>query len=335
MDRDWDIELAMRYADGATDAVETARVEDAMARDPDFAACVEAMRESAALARGALNEILREPVPRRLIDAVRAAPTVDDETLMAWCDGELEPEIAARVADRVARDPKLAARARAFRRSAELARGAMAPVLAEPIPARLLDAVRAPAKSAGIVAFRPRAPRKALGWALAASVAFAAVLGAATPDGLHFASASDRWLDNVAGSYEVHSTTQTAEGRLLVDFGPEDIPQLAQWFGAKLNRALAVPDLSAQGFALQGGRMVVVGGRPAAQLLYANGTGELVMLAIAFSDAGERAARAAKRGETDIVHWHRNGYGYAFAGRIGVERLRAIADRAWSDLESI
>jgi anti-sigma factor RsiW len=344
MARDWDIELAMRYADGAADPAETARVESAMARDPELARCVAAMRESASLARGALNEILREPVPQRLIDAVRGAPSIDDETLVAWCDGELDPAAAARVAARVAREPKLAARARMFRRTAELARGALAPVIAEPVPARLVQAIQAPAKPAEIVAFRPRtAPRKALGWALAASVALAAVLGAggvftgriAAPDGLQFASASDRWLDNVAGFFDVYAATQAREGRLLVDFGPEDLPELAAWFGAKLNRTLAVPDLTAQGFALQGGRMVVVGGRPAAQLLYVSGTGELVGLAIAFSSAGERPARAARRGEVDIVHWHRNGYGYAFAGRIGAERLRALADRAWNDLESI
>ncbi|MFN8759575.1 MAG: anti-sigma factor family protein [Tagaea sp.] len=349
MDRQWDIELAMRYADGAADAAEAARVEAEMTRDPDLAACVEAMRQSAALARGALNGVLHEEVPRRLIDAIRAAPgpapAIDDETLMAWCDGELAPAAAARVGQAVARDAKLAARATAFRRTAELARGALAPVLAEPIPQRLIDAVRAePAKSAEIVTLRPRAvPRRTLAWALAASVAFVAVLGAggvftgriAAPEGLHFASTSDRWLDNVAGFYELYSSTQAREGRLLVDFGPEDVPQLAEWFGARLNRTLAVPDLTAHGFALQGGRMVVIGGRPAAQLLYANGAGELVGLAIAFSTAGERAARAARRGEVDIVHWHRNGYGYAFAGRIGAERLRTLADRAWSDLESI
>ncbi|MFM7347561.1 MAG: hypothetical protein ACKO1J_19585 [Tagaea sp.] len=342
MDREWDIELAMRYADGAADAAETARVEEAMARDPELAACVAAMRESASLARGALNEVMREPVPRRLIDAVRGHPAIDDETLMAWCDSELEPAAAARVADAVAKDPALAKRARLFRRTAELARGALAPILAEPVPARLREAIKGPAKSAEIVAFRPR-PRKTLGWALAACVALVAVLGAggvftgriAAPDGLQFASVSDRWLDNVAGFYEVHSATKAAEGRVLVDFGAEDVPQLAQWFGAKLNRTLAVPDLSAQGFALQGGRMVVIGGRPAAQFLYADGTGELVMLAIAFSSSGERPANAAKRGRVDIVHWHRNGYGYAFAGRVGVERLRALADRAWTDLESI
>ncbi|MCM0019014.1 MAG: hypothetical protein NBV67_03390 [Tagaea sp.] len=343
MDRDWDIELAMRYADGTTDAAETARVEAAMARDSDLAECVEAMRQSASLARGALNEVLREPVPQRLIDAVHGTPALDDETLMAWCDGELDADAAARVADRVAKDPGLAARARAFRRSAELARAALAPILAEPVPARLLAAVQAPAKTARIVALRPRAPRKALGWALAASVALAAVLGAggvftgriAPPDGLHLASSSTRWLDNIAGFYEVYSETQSREGRLLVDFGPEDVPQLAEWFGAKLNRTLAVPDLSAQGFALQGGRMVVIGGKPAAQLLYVNGAGELVGLAIAFSTAGERAARADRRRDVDIVHWHRNGYGYGFAGRIGAERLRALADRAWADLDSI
>ncbi len=350
MSRDFDAELAMRYADGMTDAAQTARVEAELAVNPDLAEFVRAMREAASLARGAMNEVLHEPVPRRLIDAVMAAPAFDDETLVAWCDGELDGASSARVAAAVAKNPKLAARAAAFRRTGELARGAYAGVLIEPVPDRLIATVRQGAESAKVIAFPPRnesgarVSRGALGWAVAASILVIAMLGAGglvtgriqPPAGLQLASAdTDRWLDNVAGNFDLYAGTKEREGRLLVDFTAEDVPQLAKRFGANLNRNLAIPDLAPQGFELQGGRMVVIGGRPGAQLLYVNAAGELVTLSIAFSRSKDREARAGQRGEVNLVHWHRNGYGYAFAGRIEPARLKALADQADNELAAI
>jgi anti-sigma factor RsiW len=353
MNREFDAELAMRYADGMTDPAETARVEAELAGNPDLADYVRAMRDSASLARGALNEVLHEAVPQRLLDAVMADPKIDDETLMAWCDGELDKAASARVAAAIAKDSKLAARAAIFRRTGELARGALASVVNEPVPQRLIDAINATPASARILTFAPRgqtnaAPsrnhRGALGWAVAASILVLAMLGAGgvvtgriePPTGLQLVAAdTDRWLDNVAGAYDIYAGTKESEGRLLVDFTAEDVPQLAKRFGANLNRNLAIPDLAPLGFELQGGRMVVVGGRPGAQLLYTNAAGELVGLSIAFSRSKDREARIDKRGDVNLVHWHRNGYGYAFSGRIEPARLKALADQAGNDLAAI
>lgn len=350
MSRDFDAELAMRYADGMTDAAETAHVEAELRVNPDLADFVRAMRASASLARSALNEVLHEAVPQRLLDAVMAPPKIDDEMLVAWCDGELDAATSSRVAASVAKNPKLAARASSLRDAGALARGAYAGVLNEPVPGRLIDAVRKGAGTSNVVAFAPRkeaaarVSRGALGWAVAASILVLAMLGAGglvtgriePPTGLQLASAeTDRWLDNVAGNFDLYAGTKEREGRLLVDFTAEDVPQLAKRFGANLNRNLAIPDLAPQGFDLQGGRMVVIGGRPGAQLLYANAAGELVALSIAFSRSKDREARIDKRGDVNLVHWYRNGYGYAFSGRIEPARLKALADQAGNELAAI
>ncbi|MBL8833424.1 MAG: anti-sigma factor [Rhodospirillales bacterium] len=352
MDPRFDDETLMRYADGTADAGELRALEAALATDAALAARVAEFRRIAALAHAAMNEVLHEPVPQRLVDAVLNAPVApramfDDETLMAYADGALDAVAAARVAKAARGERDVAARVETFRRTAMLARAALAPVVDEPVPARLVAAVRDTPTGANVASFRPRAKagglRRPLAWAVAASVALFVVLGAGgvftgriQPQigGLELAS-TDRWLDNVAGFYNVAEATQASEGRLLVDFTTEDMPELGKWFGAKLNRNLALPDLSAQGFALQGGRMLVVGGRPAAQLLYKNGNNEVVGLVIAFSERREQAPRADLRQGVNVVHWHRGGYAYAFAGRIDGQRLRGLADQAWTELEAI
>jgi anti-sigma factor RsiW len=346
MERRFDDETLMRYADGTAAADDARALEAALPADAGLAARVAMFRRTAELARAALNEVLNEPVPRRLVDAVMTAPRArfDDETLMAYADGALDAPAAQRVAKATRADAALAARVETFRRTAALARAALAPVVDEPVPARLVAAVRE-TKAGNVVALKPRSVvfRRPLATAVAASFALFLVLGGAgiftgriQPQigGLELAS-TDRWLDNVAGFYNLAEATQASEGRLLVDFSAEDMGELGKWFGAKLNRNLAIPDLTAQGYALQGGRMLIVGGRPAAQFLYKNDANDVVGLVIAFSARHEQAPRVDSRQGVNVVHWHKAGYAYAFAGRIDGQRLRALADQAWTDLEAI
>jgi anti-sigma factor RsiW len=352
----FDDESLMRYADGTAAPAELSAIEAALSGDAGLRARVAMFRQMASLAHAAMNEVLHEPVPQRLVDAVRSAPAakqarIGDETLMAYADGALDAAEAARVAGIAARDRDVERRISTFRQTAVLARAAYAPVLDEAVPQRLIDAVRttpAAASAGNVVAFKKKSAaaspvRAWAGWAVAASLLVFVGLGASGQfagrldpvlGGLQLAS-SDRWLENVAGFYAVAEATQTSEGRLLVDFTAADVPELGKWFGAKLNRNLAIPDLTVHGFALQGGRMVIVGGKPAAQLIYTNTANEMVGLVIAFSQTGERSARSEARQNVNLVHWHRGGYGYAFAGRIGADRLKALADQAWNDLEAI
>jgi anti-sigma factor RsiW len=281
---------------------------------------------------------------------------VDDVMLMAYVDGEVDAATAREIEAAIAADPAVAARVQRLRNSTVLARAAFADALHEPVPERLLavfgaTAAIAPASAAAPVAGpekivplarrRTTSPSRTLiGWAMAASVAALVVgYGAGTwrlttpePAGLQNASLSDRWLDNIAGYYNVYANSLATKDKLLVDFNAEDVPELEKWFGAKLNRKLAVPNLSTQGFTAQGGRLVIINGKPAAQFLYSSDKSELVELVIAFTDAPYMPAQSAQRGDVNIVHWRDNGYAYAFAGAIDTSRLQALADRVWREL---
>lgn len=113
---------------------------------------------------------------------------VTDETLMAWVDGELPPAEAARVAEAVAQDDALAARAARLRALNAQLRQAFATELSEPVPDTLATVARgehlaAPAEGARVVPLagrRATRPRPVWQWAawggLAATVAMAAVL---------------------------------------------------------------------------------------------------------------------------------------------------------------
>jgi len=282
---------------------------------------------------------------------------VDDVMLMAYVDGEVDAATAREIEAAMAADPVVAARAQRMRDGAAITRAAFADVLHEPVPDRLIAALAgggtlgaATAAAANVVRLEPR--KKASlehpvwGWAMAAGLAalivgysagrYTGVMPASDP-AVQVASAtqgaSERWLDHVAGIYQVYTSSLAQKDKLLVDFSAEDVPELEKYFGTKLNRKLAVPDLSQRGFAPQGGRLLIIGGKPAAQFLYTSTTGDLVALVVAHSDAPYLPAQADRRGDVNIVHWRNNGYAYAFAGTIDHQKLQEIADRVWRDLE--
>lgn len=268
---------------------------------------------------------------------------VDDVMLMAYVDGEVDAVTARQIEHAIAADPNVAARARMFRESAAVLRGAFAGSLHEEVPERLIAAFGPLAKAeSNVVTLGARRPaRQVIGWAMAASLA-ALVVGAGgtfwfmtgdTPlsSSVQLAS-SERWLDHVSGFYDVYNSELKKDDRLLVDFKADDIPELSNWFSARLNRPLSVPDLSAQGFQPQGGRLLIINGKPAAQFLYRSEEGEVVGLAIATGNGDYQPARTARRHNVNIVHWRNSGYSYAFMGTIELPRLEKLADKAWRDL---
>ena len=98
---------------------------------------------------------------------------LDPDLLVAYVDGELPPERMAEVEAALVHDAQAWESVRLLRLSARAAARAFAPVLAEPVPGRLLDAARATEMPASIAQ-----PRRWL-MALAASLAALAIgLGA-------------------------------------------------------------------------------------------------------------------------------------------------------------
>lgn len=122
--------------------------------------------------------------------------TIDSLTLQAYADGELDAAQAAQVEAALRTDPQLAQALERLRNLQARLRAGFAPVLDEPVPARLLAAARArpadaPDQDAAVAArppspiqataqasrptpLRPRARRR---WALPAGLAAALLLG--------------------------------------------------------------------------------------------------------------------------------------------------------------
>jgi hypothetical protein len=66
----------------------------------------------------------------------------DDEKLMAYADGELEPDERAAIEAAIAQDPALAERVRRHRRLRLRVADAFGPVIDQPVPERLVDAAK-------------------------------------------------------------------------------------------------------------------------------------------------------------------------------------------------
>ena len=114
---------------------------------------------------------------------------IDEGDLMAWIDGELDGEAAARVAAAVAGDSLLSAKVEAQRALAARLKAGFAPILAEPVPQALSAA--AASHVAEVIDFAasrakrdvaaPAARRRPAQWmALAAALVIGVVIGRGT-----------------------------------------------------------------------------------------------------------------------------------------------------------
>lgn len=280
---------------------------------------------------------------------------IDDMMLMAYVDGEIDAETAREIETAIAADPALGRRVAAFRQTSAATRSAFGDVLHEPVPERLTRIFTAATTqpAATVLPLRPAAAQAAAaggsrwrnaGWAAAAAIAAIALLTEGDRVGLvpfidhavhEVASPVDteRWIDNLAAWYRVHSASFEKDQRLLVDVGAENLEELEKWVGTKLQRDITVPDLSAFGYRSQGGRLLLIGRRPAAQFFYAGDNQELVQLVIGFTDQPDRGGRLDHREDVNVVSWREKGYAYAFIGRIDGQRLWRMADASWAKLK--
>lgn len=263
--------------------------------------------------------------------------TVDDITLNAYLDGELDGPGAREVEAALARDPGLQRRLDSLARTVALTRAALAPALHDIVPDRLAAIAVAPqpvAAGAAIVTLTPRVRR---GWmvpaALAASLLLALIGGGLGYEhyvtggrGLPRLVAGDYWLDAVSNFHQVYTSIYADEDRALVDIAGDDAERVNLFFGQRLARNLQVPDLTGHGFALQGGRLLLIQGKPSAQIVYVANNGKTLALSV-LSTAGGRdvAPRLERRRGANIMHWRSDGTNYALVGDIELGLLNAIA----------
>jgi hypothetical protein len=172
-----------------------------------------------------------------------AEPSVSEEDLVAWIDGELSPEDAARIVAAVENDPALAARAAAHHRLVRRMTDAFGPIADEPVA--LPQQRPAPVISlASVRAARAEAARKPRSWAMPGAIAASLIVGVlvghqgSSPGGVGdrsgslalaapIAKALDSQLSGEPGPIRVTLSFRNREGRYCRSFAGREIDGVA------------------------------------------------------------------------------------------------------------
>ena len=130
------------------------------------------------------------------------------------------------------------------------------------------------------------------------------------------------------------------EKRHPVDVAAIEEQHLVQWLSKRLDKPLKVPDLSAQGYALVGGRLLPGSQGARAQFMFEREDGERLTLYIgslninAANDppSGASAFRYSDEGPVPSFYWVDQGFGYALAGKLPREVLLKLAGVVYRQL---
>ena len=215
-------------------------------------------------------------------------------------------------------------------------------VLSEPVPPALQAAAERLARQR---AAAERRARRATWGGMAAAVLVAFGVGwianaqwQARPTAvLAKAPAAQRFVREATAAYVVYSP----EKRHPVDVAASEQQHLVQWLSRRLDRPLKVPDLSAQGYALVGGRLLPGDDGARAQFMFENAAGQRVTLYLGALDGGastsappsqETAFRFAAAGAVPSFYWVDRGFGYALSAPLSRDALLALATEVYRQL---
>jgi anti-sigma factor RsiW len=276
----------------------------------------------------------------------------NDERLIAYLDGELDPAEKAEIALWLERDAGLRDHVALLSESASLLRSAFDEVLREPLPERLIAAARGEtggqvvelAAARGKGWKRYAADRR---WWVGIPVA-ASLMGLMVGGGLgYFAAnehgtgvgelaqtaslASGSWLDNIAGYHKLFvnaGSNDVALADVPANDGSGDARKVAQ----KLPPDFRLPNLKPWGLVFQGARFLIIEGRPATQLFYTTDNKALgpLTVVVGSSSRPDVAPTFEHRDDVNLLYWRHHGHAYALVGTADIGYLWNIQnDIAW------
>jgi anti-sigma factor RsiW len=258
-------------------------------------------------------------------------PALSDADLNAYADGQLAPARAAAVEAALALDAALAARVAGIRAQNAALRDALDPVLAEPIPQRLLDAARPPALPGRGADLRRR-------WLPALAAAATLVLGVAIgwfgrDAAIEHAGTPTTFARQAAFAHALY----TADARRPVEVWAPEERSLVTWLTKRLGVKVHAPDLNSVGYALVGGRLVAGNEQPTGLFMYENADKQRLTLQVRKQapDADETAFHYAVENGIGVFYWIDENCSYALAGNIDRAQLLAVARVVYGQLAAL
>lgn len=135
-------------------------------------------------------------------------------------------------------------------------------------------------------------------------------------------SARDAFLDEVAEYHEVFSR----ESLHLVEVSADRKTEFETWMGNRLGGKFEAPDLSSSSLHFAGGRMLVVDGKPVAEMMYTRDTGLPVALCITPMATGAEPLRVDERNGLHLASWTDSRYVFVVVGQLDPEAATDIAE---------
>jgi anti-sigma factor RsiW len=251
---------------------------------------------------------------------------IPDADVHAYVDGQLAPEGVATLEAAIASDPALAARVGEMRALNAALRDALDPVLAEPIPERLLAAASFPnARAEGLR--RWLAPA----FAVAATLVVGVGLGWFGRDALiERAGTPTTFARQAAFAHALYA----ADVNRPVEVWANEEKRLVTWLTKRLGFQVHAPDLNGVGYALVGGRLVAGNEKPTALFMYENADKQRLSLQVRKQAAGtgETAFRYAVENGVGVFYWIDDACGYAISGNVDRAQLLKIAHVVYGQL---
>jgi anti-sigma factor RsiW len=233
------------------------------------------------------------------------AGQVGEEDLQAWADGRLAPERAEAVQSYLLAHPDEYTRLLQYREQSQGLRAAFAGEVA-PIPARL--------QVARLIDSRDRPRRRLIQIAAAILILIlGGIAGWIARELIGPLGGGTAARMIIADAIAAHRTF-AVELRHPVEVPSAQQAHLGQWLSNRLGRPLIIPDLTALGFQLMGGRLLPSENGPAAQLMYDSGQGNRLTLYLRLGVTGETTLY---RQEQDIgaFYWADEGLACAIVTR--------------------
>ena len=229
-------------------------------------------------------------------------------------DRELQPDVARYLQDHA----DIAHRVTAYRNQREGLREALAPLAADPLPARLdLQLL-----------IQERLTRRRFPWRAAAAVLVAFVVGGAGEWFLRVGAPAPTLSITLLSEQAVaNHMVYTADRRRPTELGADQRDDLARWVSNRLNHKVAPPDLSADGYTYMGGRLAATPDGPAGLFMYDDKQGvRLTVFVLPLSGAGSAPMQHVESGKVDGIAWIDKNIGYTVVGRLPQAELRHVAD---------
>ncbi len=254
--------------------------------------------------------------------------------LSAYLDGELEAADVQMIEALLESDPAAQAELDVLMAADAVALEQFDALLSEPVPMALAQKIRS--APVGIASGRPvpRTASRPIWGALAAGLALFIFGGMGgfflkdqiAPTGTLVAKAG--WLSDIADYHAIYAGQQ----RHLVEVPAAESAHLVNWLGATVGVQFSIPDLTDFDLTFEGGRLLVAGGKPVAQLMYRQPDGTVIALCLQSGMSGGAISASQFNKQTikgfDFISWKADGASYVVIGPGGKPGLADIAAQA-------